>query len=153
MNKVTLAEMMTPEMLGKMSLEDMRSFIDSVERFVSNSGGEIVTDKIPILHHFADKVYAREMRMAQGELVVGKIHRFENLNILSQGEVSVLSIDGVKRIKAPYSFVASAGVKRVIYAHEDAIWTVIHGTDLSDVADIEEKVIAKDYKELLTGGK
>jgi len=104
--------------------------------------------EVPIQHYFSKDVYAREMTLAQGSFIVGKIHKFENLNILSKGEVSVLSIDGVKRLKAPATFVGSVGAKRVIYAHSDVVWTTIHGTSETDVEKIEEQFIAKTYDEV-----
>lgn len=104
--------------------------------------------EVPIKHYFSKDVYAREMILEQGSLIVGKIHKFENLNILSKGEVSVLSIDGVVRLKAPATFVGSVGAKRVIYAHSEVVWTTIHGTSETDVEKIEEQFIAKSYDEV-----
>lgn len=104
--------------------------------------------EVPIKHYFSKDVYAREMTLEQGSFIVGKIHKFENLNILSKGEVSVLSIDGVVRLKAPATFVGSVGAKRVIYAHSEVVWTTIHGTSETDVEKIEEQFIAKSYDEV-----
>jgi len=103
---------------------------------------------VPISHHFSKGVYAREMRLAAGSVVVGKIHKHENLCIISQGECSVISKDGVIRVKAPFTFVASAGAKRVILAHSDLVWTVIHGTDETDLEKIEDEFIAKTYDQV-----
>lgn len=102
----------------------------------------------PIIHHFAQDVYGREMRAKKGSLIVGKIHKYSNLNIVSQGDVTVISIDGVFRLRAPASFVASAGVQRVLYMHEDTVWTVVHGTNETDLSKIEEQFIAKDYSQV-----
>lgn len=123
---------------------EIQAFIAKVE----NAAGSGEPIDIPINHHFSKDVYAREMVMPKGSLVVGKIHRHENLCIISQGEVSVLSIDGVKRLKAPCTFVASRGAKRVIYAHEETVWTVIHGTNERDLEKLEHEFIAKDYEDL-----
>lgn len=108
----------------------------------------------PIEHHFSNGVYAREMRLKKGDLIVGKIHKLENMNILSQGEVSVVSTDGIRRVKAPHTFVASPGVKRVIFAHEDAVWTTIHGTHETDLKIIEDEFTADTYEQFyLSTGK
>jgi hypothetical protein len=133
---------------GELALnkEELRALISCVEDEIKK-GGELI--EIPINHHFSKGVYGREMVMPKGAFIVGKIHKHHNLNILSSGEVSVLSIDGVKRVKAPFTFVGSPGAKRVIYAHEEATWTVIHGTDLTEVDKIEEEFIAKDYSEVI----
>lgn len=104
--------------------------------------------EVPIKHHFSKGVYGREMTTIKGTFLVGKIHKYQSLNIISAGEVSVFSIDGVIRVKAPYTFVSTPGAQRVIYAHEDTVWTTIHGTDETDVDKIEEEFIAKSYEEL-----
>ena len=108
---------------------------------------------VPITHHFSKGVYAREMRMKAGELVVGAIHKYENLNILSSGVAQVIYVDNLGevvklQIKAPYTLVAKPGAKRVINAVTDIVWTTIHGTDETDLEKIEEEFIAKDYSQV-----
>lgn len=132
--------------LQLMDKAELREVIAKIETTMATLDGQI---EIPIVHHFSKGIYAREMQMPAGSLLVGKIHKHENLSILSAGEVSVLSQDGIMRIKAPYTFVATAGAKRVIYAHTDTVWTSIHGTDEKDVEKIEEEFIAKDYEEII----
>jgi len=105
--------------------------------------------EIKTTHYFSKGVYAREIFIPKGSILVGKIHKHENLNILSQGDISVLSIDGAQRLKAPATIVSSPGVKRVAYAHEDTVWTTIHGTDETDIEKIEDAFIAKTYDEVL----
>lgn len=130
--------------VGTYSKEEIRDIIANVQKAVEAEPQL----EVPIQHYFSKDVYAREMTLPEGALIVGKIHKFENLNILSKGEVSVLSIDGVVRMKAPATFVGSVGAKRVILAHSDVVWTTIHGTDEKDVDKIEEKFIAKSYEEI-----
>ena len=130
--------------IGSYPKEEIRAIIADVQKAVE-AEPQI---EVPITHHFSKDVYAREMRLKSGSFIVGKIHKFENLNILSQGEVSVLSIDGVKRMKAPTTFVGSIGAKRVILAHSDVVWTTIHGTSERDVDKIEDTFIAKSYAEV-----
>lgn len=103
---------------------------------------------VPIRHIFAPGVYAREMSLPQGVVVVGKIHRYANINIISKGTVRVITEHGPVEMTAPCTFVGEVGVKRVIYAVEDTIWTVVHITDETDLAKIEDEVIAKSYDEL-----
>lgn len=127
-----------------LSKPEVRELISRLEETLKD--GEQI--EVPIQHHFSKGVYAREMSLPKGSIVVGKIHKFQSLNILSQGEVSVYSQDGYIRVKAPYTFVSSPGAKRVIVAHEDIVWTTIHGTDEKDVEKIEDEFIAKTYEEL-----
>jgi len=129
---------------AQLSVPLVREFMDDISEFLL----EQPQVDIPITHHFSKAVYAREMKVPKGILVLGKIHKFENLNILSKGEVSVLSVDGVMRVKAPHTFVASPGAQRLIFAHEDVVWTTIHGTEETDVDKIEQQFIAKTYEEV-----
>lgn len=137
---------MTPEIIDftTMSVENVRNFISEIEAHLAKQ--EQID--VPVTHHFSKSVYAREMTLAKGSLVIGKIHKYQNLNILSQGEASILSIDGAIRVKAPYTFVASPGTKRMIFAHEDLVWTTIHGTDETDVDKIEEEFILTSYDKI-----
>ncbi len=104
--------------------------------------------ELPIAHHFAKGVYAREMTMRAGELVIGKIHRLQHLSIISQGDVAVATEFGIRRYRAPFTFVSEPGAKRVIYAHEDTVWTTIHVTDKTDVNEIEKDIIAPNYDDI-----
>lgn len=103
--------------------------------------------EIPIHHHFSYGVYAREMRVPAFTVIVGKIHKFQNLNIMSAGEATVLTENGVQRLRAPYTMVAAPGTKRVFYTHTPVVWTVIHGTHLTEVEKIEEVFIAQSVAE------
>ena len=103
----------------------------------------------PLKHYFAKGVYAREMFIPKDTVLVGKIHKYENLSIMSKGDLSVLTEEGVKRVQAPFTIVAPPGTKRIAYAHEDTIWTSIHGTDETDLEKIEAEFIAQTDEEYL----
>ena len=105
--------------------------------------------EIPIKHHFSQGVYAREMFIPIGALVVGKIHKHDQLNILSKGDVTFVTEDGPQRVTAGFHMVATPGAKRAFYAHEDSIWTVIHGTEEKDVEKIELHFVAQTEAEYL----
>lgn len=100
---------------------------------------------LKVNHHFSKDTYARELLIPAGIVLVGKIHKHENLNIISKGKITVVSIEGIKTIEAPCTFVSTPGVKRVGFAHEDTVWTTIHGTSETDLEKIEDQFIAKDY--------
>jgi quercetin dioxygenase-like cupin family protein len=133
----------------EMSKEEIRGLIQDVQNLMVKQE-QVET---PITNHFSPGVYAREMFIPKGTIVIGKIHKHENMSIMSKGELSIISIDGgVKRVKAPYTVVAPPGVKRMVYAHEDTVWTSIHGTHETDLAKIEEEFIAKNYDEVVEVG-
>jgi hypothetical protein len=61
--------------------------------------------------------------------------------------VSVLTEFGVEELRAPLTFISKPGTKRVVYAHEDTVWTTIHGTRHTDVKKVEEDIICKTFAE------
>ena len=128
-----------------MSRKEIREYISHVETSLM----EMEQVEIPLKHYFSKAVYAREVSLKKGTMAVGEIQKFMSLSILSSGEVTILSIDGVKRVKAPYTFVASPGAKRLVYAHEDSTWTSVHGTEETDLEKIEQEVIAKTYDDVV----
>lgn len=104
---------------------------------------------LPVTNHFSEGVYARELFIPKGTTLTGKIHKFSNLNIMVSGELSVLTENGVQRVKAPFVVTSPAGTKRVAYAHEDTRWITIHGTNETDVEKIEHQFIAQNEQEYL----
>ncbi len=109
--------------------------------------------ELPVRHYFSQGVYARELFIPKGTLLTGQIHKFEQLNIMSKGEMSVL-VDGViKRVRAPFTVVSPPGTKRIAYAHEDTVWTTVHGTELRDLGEIESHFIAKSEADWLDFAK
>ena len=62
-----------------------------------------------------------------------------------KGDMSILTEDGISRIKAPHHGITMPGTKRIIYCHEDCIFVTVHATKLTDIARIEEEIIAKDF--------
>jgi hypothetical protein len=105
--------------------------------------------EIPVRHWFAPGMYAREVTIPAGVCLTGKIHKFPHLNIISAGDISVLTEEGVKRIKAPFTLLSPAGVKRVGYAHTETVWTTIHATTETDLAKLEEHFIAPSLEAFL----
>jgi hypothetical protein len=103
--------------------------------------------EIKPVHYFADGLYAREIFVPKGVLLTGKIHRTEHLNIISKGDISVVTENGTKRIKAPFTMVSKPGTKRVGYAHEDTVWTTIHATKEVDLEKIELELIAPTFED------
>lgn len=104
----------------------------------------------PVRHYFSQGVYAREITIPAGTMLTGKIHKFTQLNILSAGEIAVMTEDGVKRVRAPFTIVSPPGTKRIAYAFTECVWTTIHGTDETDLNKIEGNFIAQNEAEYAT---
>lgn len=140
---------MLPKLIeaGKLSKQGIRNFIAEVEKQAmvhSQNGFKI---EIPENHYFSKNVYAREIQIPAGSVIIGKIHKYENLNILAKGDLTLLSIEGCTRVRAPFTIVSPPGVKRLAYAHEDSVWVTIHGTEKTNIDEIEEEFIVKSYED------
>lgn len=109
---------------------------------------DLPTVDCPLQHSFIDGVYVRTINIPAGTMLVGKIHKHSHANILSQGEVLVITEDGgVEHLKGPLTMVSPPGCKRAVKALTDTTWTTIHRTDETDLDKIEDWVIAKTYED------
>lgn len=103
-----------------------------------------------VLHHHSEGVYGRELRVKAGSVIVGHIHKFTNMNVLLEGEMSVLTESGPVLFKAGEVIVSPPGTKRAAYAHTDCRWLTIHGTHETDIGKIEQHFIAHTEQDYLT---
>jgi hypothetical protein len=128
-----------------------RAKIMAIQRACQAQPDGVRMDESPPLKHWlAPGIYAREIHLPGGTVVVGKIHRHRHLNIISQGSITCYTEFGLEHYTAPASFISEPGTKRVVLTHEDAIWTTIHPnpTDETDVSKLEEMNVAVEYAEL-----
>ena len=125
-----------------------RDFIQGIEAKIRKTPGSFTGDYFPLKHTFADGIYVREISIPKHFLIVGKIHKHCHPNFLLKGDVTVLTEEGVKRIQAPCSMISPAGTKRLLFTHEDTVWTTVHSTNETDLEKIEEQIIAKSYEQL-----
>lgn len=115
--------------------------------------------ELPLKHSFAPGVYAREMEIPAGTLLIGKIHKHRHHNFLMKGSIIVLTeANGVELLQAPLMIVSEEGTQRIGYAVTDTVWTTIHENkdNSEDLVLIEKRTVVKDkakyleYKNKLT---
>lgn len=126
-----------------------REAILRLQDAIISEGRDVGPASCPVKHHFAPGSYGREMTLPAGMVVVGKIHKHAHINVISKGRVQVFTEqEGVLELAAPCTFVSSPGTKRVVYVLEETVWTTVHVTDKTDLAEIEREVIATDFMEV-----
>lgn len=101
--------------------------------------------EIPVKNTFSGGVYAREVTIPKGTVAIGKVHLTEHLNICLKGDLTFLTVDGPKRIKAPAMFSAPAGTKKLAYANEDSIWVNVHPAISDDPEEIVEAITVESF--------
>ena len=145
----------------KITLSDKPITPEALQRLQDNVAALPNQLDLPLTHYHVSAVpnspsggiYARELFIPAGTLVVGKIHKYSQINIMSKGDLTIATEDGLFRVQAPYTVVSPAGVKRAVYAHEDTVWTTIHGTDEKDVGVIEQMFVCDNYETYLEFAK
>ena len=126
-----------------------REAILRLQDAIISEGRDVGPASCPVKHHFAPGSYGREMTLPAGMVVVGKIHKHAHINVISKGRAQVFTEqEGVLELAAPCTFVSSPGTKRVVHVLEETVWTTVHVTDKTDLAEIEREVIATDFSEV-----
>lgn len=120
--------------------------------------GDLTPSPYSYKHHFTQMhdefgcaMYGREMTLAKGAIVVGRIHKHPVINVLLKGKVMVVSENGKRVIEAPCVYVSEPNVKRVGYVLEDCVWLNVLMTkqvgeeNLDSITDFHT---AKTYEEV-----
>ena len=132
----------------------MRGLILAIQGRIDGLPGALVGDSpeylavCPLKHTFVDGGYVREIFLPKGMIFVTKIHKKQHPYFIMRGDVSVLTEEGIIRLPGPFSGITPAGTKRVIFTHQDTVWVTVHATRETDLAKIEEELIAKDFDEM-----
>ena len=120
--------------------------------------GNLTPAEYSYKHHFTQlhdefgcAMYGREMTLAKGAIVVGRIHKHPVINVLLKGKLAVVSENGRRVVEAPCVYVSEPNVKRVGYVLEDCVWLNVLMTkqvgeeNLDDITDFHT---AKTYEEV-----
>ena len=96
-------------------------------------------------HQISGTVYARTIYIPAGTILTGAAHKKDHINIM-QGDISVSTDDGMKRLTGQHILSTKAGMKRIGYAHEDTVWTTVHHTNLTNIEEIENELVEEPEK-------
>lgn len=113
----------------------------------SVSEGAMASEDGSLTHYHTKGIYAREMFIPKGTIMVSKIHKLPRLCIILSGDISFTTEYGSQRVRRPYTAVFPPGSRVALFTHEDTVWTAIHGTDETDMDMLEANLIAKDHAE------
>ena len=77
----------------------------------------------PVRHYFAPGLFAREITIPAGVVLIGAVHRIENLAVLSKGRLLLATPAGPVEITAPHTLTVMPGDKNSATALEESVWT------------------------------
>ncbi len=145
-NSHTVDETHPKDLVQRKIVRDrIESLADSLIQNVSE--GSMKGEDGSLTHYHTKGIYAREMKIPKGTVMVSKIHKLPRLCIILKGDVSFTTEYGSKRIRGPYTAVFPPGSRVALFTHEETLWTAIHGTDETDLELLESSLIAKDHGE------
>jgi hypothetical protein len=138
-------EVITARFAGVPTLDHVRQ----LERAIRSDLPQYDIDALTS-HHFCTGMYARELFIPKGGVIVGKMHAQPNFFFLAVGEMTLWTDHGMKRVKAPFMCMTKPGDKRAGYAHEDSITFNFHSNpdDCTDLVELEARYITPEQ---LTG--
>lgn len=131
-----------PSLLEKYNL-DISSYTDrqkiEIMEWALLDNFDNIAQDLPVDHFIHDGMYYRALTIPSGVCLTGKIHHDDHICILEQGDLSVMTDDGMKRLTAPARFKARAGLKKIGYAHSEVIFSTVHRTTAKTCEEAEEK--------------
>ena len=151
-----LGQVLTPEIAAEIELavelvplESMRSKVVRLEKSMLT----MEQAECPVRHYFAPGQYAREITIPSGAVLIGAIHKTDNLVILSKGCLRLVTETGTVDIRAPHTMLCKAGSKNAAVALEDSVWTNFFPTDETDTDALVELLTEAKASELLGGSE
>lgn len=129
---------------------DMSRMVDTLRHADEIDGLDPVDIDAPehLRHYFANGSYVREMIMPANTLVVGRIHKHETINILLEGELTVIDERGNRtEFKAPHVFVAPAGNQKAAYTKTPIRWLNCFACETTDPVEALELLTCETIEE------
>ena len=142
------------EIANKLNFRQSLSKIEDVmHRHPSAITGDDFEAKNPTKSTFVGGCYVREIFMPAGQIITTKIHKKDHPFFVLSGKIIVISEEGKKEIKGPYSGITVAGTKRLINVIEDCVFITVHATDKLTIEEVTKEVIAEDFSDPLVALK
>lgn len=100
-----------------------------------------IRNRVPLAHHFAGQLYAKETSFAAGSILVQHRHHYDHFAVLAAGSVEI-EVDGRRSIlHAPELVTIRAHEHHGVKALTDVVWFCIHATSETDPAHVDEVLI------------
>jgi len=134
---------------------DMASLADTLKDAGNIEGLTPIDINSPdhLKNYFANGAYVREMSLPANTAVVGRIHKYETINILLEGEIIVVDeLGNKKHLKAPHVFIAPAGNQKAAMTITPVRWLnsfACETTDPEEALDLLTCETTEEYNKHL----
>lgn len=129
--------------------QTMREKVERLEDMLA----QLPPIEIPVRHYFAPGTYAREITIPKDTVLIGAVHKTDNLVVLSAGKLRLVTENGPVVISAPHTMLCKAGAKNAAIALEDSVWTNFFATEETDPEKLVELLSNSTAEELIGGAK
>ena len=120
--------------------------IDVVENIIANQPQV----ECPVTHRFTPSMYIREVFVPAGTILTSEIHKKEHPHVLSLGKITMWDGEGGQiTVSAPYCGITKENARRVVFVHEDCIFTTFHVTEAKTVEEAEKDIFVDYENELI----
>jgi len=132
--------------------EPPRTLREKVE-IIEKALHQVAQVECPIRHYFAPGLFAREITIPEGTVIVGAVHSVDNIVVLSKGTLRLVTEDGPIDISAPHTRMCKAGSKNAAIALETAVWTNFfpNPDDEQEIEVLVERYTESKASDLLGG--
>ena len=127
-------------------MDDMRIGFREKITLAQDIIGSVEQLDYTLINHFSKGLYAREMHIPAGAILVGKIHKTEHLCVVN-GDIRIESDEGVKRFTGFHVFNSHPGAKRIGLALADTVFITFHATDETDLDTLEGQLVVDTFEQ------
>ena len=132
---------------ANLSPDEVEGFVDQTEKRMLEL---FPRRELELQHRFTQGLYARTIHMPAGSLLTSEIHVTEHQFVILVGNISVWTHhEGAQLLRAPYHGKTIPGMRRILYAHTDTVWTTFHATTETDPDEIKKSLIQDHTNPLL----
>jgi len=105
--------------------------------------------EVPLEESYGYNLYVREIVMPAGSFAIGRVHKYEHLSIMIEGELIMWTeFDDVVHLKGYNKVIAPAGIRRAGMILQDTKWITAHGVDpLMNPEDMVPSLTVSNYAE------
>tara|TARA_R110002020_G_scaffold203513_1_gene407209 strand:+ start:181 stop:624 length:444 start_codon:yes stop_codon:yes gene_type:complete len=140
-------EIKIPDNWELMTVSERRDSLTKLEEAIKELETTSPPEDMFLEEWHTGDLYVRRLHIKKNTALVGEIHATRVFNILTGGNILIATEHGIS-IQEPDSFISEVGTKRFGFAIDDCVWTTFHPTQKTDVADIKEEILYRDFKEL-----
>ena len=101
--------------------------------------------EIDAIHTQIPGLTAKTIYIKAGTMLVGKVHLKAHINLMSHGDITVFTEEGLERLKGFNIMPCNPGTARVGIAHQDTVWTTFFMSDETDPQQAENSCTSATY--------